>query len=401
MAPITDKYAIVGVGESGRFKSAPYTRVSLAVRAARQAMAESGLQGQDIDCVMSYHIADSCNSHTVATNLGIRPSYFMDAIGGGGATEMLIANAIGLIEAGVCHTALLFRSMHGRSGKRMGGGSSPNGSKSPAQKNPGTVADVLGAEGGTAFTVPYGVASAAHNFALVAMRHMWETGTSETDLAHVCLTFYEHAQRNPMALMYGKMITLDEYFASPVLVTPFRKHDMCLESDEASAVIVTSAKRAEHLKSQPIYIRGVTANNCTPLQTLAMPDMTDVGSFYAAKKIWSMSDTSPEDIDVGAIYDCFTWVVLAQLEAYGFVGRGEAGTFVGDGHLALGGSLPANTAGGMQAEGYTHGMNNLVELVRQLRHDYEGSDRQVPGCGVGFSSGWGGPRSASAMVLRR
>jgi acetyl-CoA acetyltransferase len=53
----------------------------------------------------------------------------------------------------------------------------------------------------------------------------------------------------------------------------------------------------------------------------------------------------------------------------------------------------------MLAEGYTHGMNNVIELVRQLRQDYAGTARQVSGCEVGLSTGWGGPTSAGAMIL--
>jgi acetyl-CoA acetyltransferase len=400
MAKITDKYAIVGVGESDRSKHASQTRVGMAVTAGRLAMADAGLKGADIDCVMSYQIADSCNSHTVATHLGIRPTFYMDAIGGGGATEMLIANAIGLIEAGVCKTALLFRSMHGRSGKRMGGGPAPSNGSVTSSQGMSTHLEAILPE--AAFTVPYGLASAAATFALVAMRHMWETGTTEEHLGHVILTFYEHAQRNPKAFMNGSMITMEEYLRTPLLVSPFRKHDFCLESDEANAIIVTSADRARDLRPRPIYIMGIAAHNCTHQAMVeSMPDITDVGSFYAARQVWPMSGLKPSDIDVAAIYDCFSWVVLAQLEAFGFVGRGEAGPFVAEGNLKLGGKLPANTAGGMQGEGYTHGMNNLIELVRQLRHTYAGTERQVMDCETGFGTGWDGPHSGSAIALRR
>jgi acetyl-CoA acetyltransferase len=132
-----------------------------------------------------------------------------------------------------------------------------------------------------------------------------------------------------------------------------------------------------------------------------MKDITVVGGRYAGKQVFGMAGIGPGDIDVAAMYDCFSWVVLSQLEAFGFVGRGEAGPFVAEGNLALGGQLPANTAGGMCCEGYTHGMNNVIELVRQLRHEYDGADRQVKECEVGFASGWDGPHAASAIVLHR
>ena len=48
-------------------------------------------------------------------------------------------------------------------------------------------------------------------------------------------------------------------------------------------------------------------------------------------------------------------------------GPGEARDFVRDGHIELGGSLPVNTHGGLLGEAYIHGMNNILEGVRQIR----------------------------------
>jgi len=59
--------------------------------------------------------------------------------------------------------------------------------------------------------------------------------------------------------------------------------------------------------------------------------------------------------------------VLAQLEEFGFCGRGEAREFVKDGNIELGGGLPINTHGGQLGEAYIHGMNGITESVRQIR----------------------------------
>jgi acetyl-CoA acetyltransferase len=390
---LADQYALVGVGESERSKVSGKTPLRMAIEAAEAAITDSGIARSEIDCVLSYQHADSCDGHSLATYLGIRPTFYMDTFGGGSSTEMLIADAIGLIEAGICNTALIFRSMNGRSGKRMG----------MADENPWDLHGVMEMliPGGS-FVVPYGITSPAQQFAMVANRHMYETGTTEEHLWHVCQTFYDYAQLNPKALLHGKPLTKESYFSSPYIVRPFRVHDCCVETDEANALIVTTAERARALRQTPVLIRGISARNCTPhANQYALPDITVVGGRYAAKQVFGMAGLGPDEIDVAAIYDCFSWVVLAQLEAYGFVPRGEAGPFAAEGNLAAGGQLPSNTAGGMCSEGYTHGMNNVIELVRQLRHAYGGSERQVQECEVGMATGWDGPHAASAMVLRR
>ncbi|ASN06158.1 thiolase C-terminal domain-containing protein [Virgibacillus necropolis] len=385
MGKITDRYAIVGVGESERSRNSGTTPLHMALDAARSALKDSGLNAQDVDGFMSYNENDSCTSHELATYLGVRPKYVKDIHGGGSSTEMLIGDAVGLIEAGILNTVLIFRSMNGSSGQRVGRGYDP---------------DMLqGALPGGSYIIPYGSASPSQWFGMFATRHMHETGITKEHLGHVCTSFYEHAGRNPKAFLHAKPLTMEKYMDTPDISYPFNIHDSCLELDEANAIIVTSAERARDCMSKPVYIMGMSARQCHP-HAHYWSDLDQVASDFVAPKVYESAGVKPEDIQVASIYDCFSWVVLRQLEAYGFAPRGEVGNFVAEGNLRMGGKLPTNTAGGMLSEGYTHGMNNVLEIVRQIRHEYKGTDRQVEGCEIGICTGWSGPDIAGAMILR-
>jgi acetyl-CoA acetyltransferase len=148
--------------------------------------------------------------------------------------------------------------------------------------------------------------------------------------------------------------------------------------------------------------------------------ISTVAGYYARHILWPNAGVGPEDIDITGSYDAFTFTTMLQLEDYGFCKKGEGGEYVSSGAIQLGGRRPNNTSGGHLCEGYTHGMNMVIENTRQLRHDAddscpigadgkrqhtydygEGGCRQVRNVEVSANLGWANPSTASSMVMRR
>ena len=402
---LKDKYSIVGIGGTDYTRGSGRSTRALAIEAIRNAVTDAGLKMQDIDGMLSYHGGDSVNSSTLAYDMGAQLNFYMDCSGGGSSTEALIGLAIGAIEAGMCETVAIFRSMNGYSQVRIGG----TGSRaSTPVSGPGLM------------TRPYGLASAVQSFAFSFTRHMMEYGVTSEDLARVKVAHSNHASNNPKALMKQR-VTVDDVVNSRWIVRPCAHLlDCCLETDNATCIIVTSAERAKDLKQQPVYIRAVQGRGTKPGGDFHYQHgpISRVAGHYVGPRIFDLADLSHDDIDVTGCYDAFTYTVVLQFEAYGFCEEGEGKDYIKSGIVNLGDKRPNNTSGGHLCEAYTHGMNMVIENTRQLRgmvddycpdwqngnhtYDYsEGGCRQVRNVNTTMNMGWASPATGSALILRR
>ncbi|MDP9183653.1 MAG: lipid-transfer protein, partial [Actinomycetota bacterium] len=138
---------------------------------------------------------------------------------------------------------------------------------------------------------------------------------------------------------------------------------------------------------------GITGGMMFP--ALMRDDLLSLPSRAIADTLFRRAGLQPDDVDVAQLYDCFTITLLLQLEDYGFCKPGEAGPYVESGALGLAGALPVNTAGGHLSEGYIHGMNHVLEGVRQIRGT---STSQVPGASVSLVTS-APPPGGSALLL--
>src|SRR3989475_9331414 len=181
---LKDRYCIAGVGETEYSKASGRTTRAMAVEAVRKAMVDAGLKASEIDGMMSYQNMDSTPGNWVAPDLGIRLNFYMDVIGGGSSTEALIGLAMGAIEAGMCRTVAIFRSMNGYTEFRIGG----TGARAAQPVRGLDLAQV-----------PFGLRSAGQNFAMTFMRHMYEYGTTSAQGARVKVAHSKHASQNPKA----------------------------------------------------------------------------------------------------------------------------------------------------------------------------------------------------------
>jgi len=224
-------------------------------------------------------------------------------------------------------------------------------------------------------------------------------GTTSRQLAEIAVTTRQHAILNGNAAM-TKPLTIEDHQASRMIADPFRLFDCSLESDGGAAVVVSSAEAARDLRQPRVLVMAAAEGHPdSPSVITQRPDILRIGLAKAAPRAFAMAGVKPSDIQVAEIYDCFTYVVLRQLEVLGFCQPGEGGAFVEGGALGLGGRLPVNTHGGLLSQAHLAGMNHIVELVRQLRG--QGGAAQVQGATLGLVTGYGDMGDGSIAIMRR
>jgi acetyl-CoA acetyltransferase len=386
----TEGCAIPGIGATRFSSSSGRTALALAAEAAQAALADAGLAAAEIDGIVR------CTDDVVLHNdlietLGLPNVRFWAHGGlGGTAPSAMIGYAADAIRAGRASTVLAYRSLNGRSGRRMGSGYG--------------CADPLSAGGEIngrfdEYFIPYGLTTPGQMYALIARRHMHEFGTTREQLGEIALACRRRANTNSAAQMCERTMTMADYLGARQISSPLGLFDYCLESDGACAVIVTSTERARDLPHPPAVVAAVEQGGAAGVQAgrtlsaLMRKEPLTFPSAVVADNLYRRAGLGPSDVDVAQFYDCFTITVLIQLEDYGFCKKGEGGPFAASGALET--TLPINTAGGHLSEAYIHGMNHIVEGVRQIRGTSTGQVDNAEVCLVTS----GAPPATSALIL--
>lgn len=358
---LSGKTAIVGIGQTEFSKKSGRSELRLAVEAVSAAIADAGLRPDEIDGLTTF-THDSSQETDIARSLGMGNLTFMSRVHyGGGAACAVVLQAVMAVVTGVAKNVVVYRAFNERSGRRFGAGQrgqpTGNGSDQIAMS----------------WVLPFGLLTPASWVAMFARRYMHEFGATSEDFGRVSVVSRRYAATNPRAWFYGRPITLEEHQASPWIVEPLHLLDCCQESDGGVALVVTSTDRARDMPQPPVLISAAAQGSADdqhmmtsyyrPTERLVeLPEMALV-----AQQMYETAGLGPDDIDAAIIYDHFTPFVLPQLEAFGFCGRGEAKDFIRDGNLEKDGRLPTNTHGGQLGEAYIHGVNGILEAVRQIR----------------------------------
>ncbi|HKA13577.1 MAG TPA: thiolase family protein [Myxococcota bacterium] len=390
--------ALTGIGQSEVGRRLGRDPLELTLDACLAAIADAGLSPREIDGLSTYPGGmggapgfTGAGVTDVHDALRLELNWYTGGIERPGQLGAVI-DACAAVATGLATHVLCFRSVWEGTAQGKGG-------RAGIGVGDGGGRGLRAAGAMMELTLPFRAYSAANWIAMNAQRHFHEYGTTREQLAWIAINARRNAAGNPNAI-YRDPLSLDDYLSARLVSTPFCLYDCDVPCDGATAMIVSRADRARDLRRPPLRVEAVGSALRGRPSWDQFDDLTTMALRDAAKMLWERTDLRPADVDVAELYDGFSFIALAWLEALGFCGVGEGGPFVdGGARIARDGEIPINTNGGQLSGGRLHGFGFLHEACVQLWG--EGGARQVPGDPrVAVAAAGGGPLGGCLLLAR-
>jgi acetyl-CoA acetyltransferase len=383
----------IGISRIGRRTGIP--GVDLTMESVRAAIDDAGLAPTDIDGIAT--LGDTPAAE-VSAALGIEASDSGTGFSTGGLLNPVIS-ACRAVSEGHARHVIIYRTI-----QMLGGTVLPNQDENapapPLAKMfdtpEGETPPVVGPMDDVNDLVAAQAYSAANWLALTCRRHMELYGTTKEQLGWLAINSRRNAALNPRAV-YRDPMTMADYLAARPVSLPLGLLDCDVPIDGSVALVVSAADYAKDCPHRAVKVEAVGGSNGAG-GWFHRPDYPKMASADAAAQMWSRTDLRPADLNLAELYDGFTFLTFAWLEALGICGDGEAGPFVeGAERIALNGALPLNTYGGQLSAGRMHGYWLLHEACLQLRG--EAGERQVSSRPEVAVAAVGGGPIAGCMLL--
>ncbi|MBY0318097.1 MAG: thiolase domain-containing protein [Reyranella sp.] len=384
---IKGKAYIAGIYEHPTRLAKDISLAQIHAQVAKGALEDAGLTKDDVDGYFCAGDAPGLGPMSMVEYMGLKPRH-VDSTDTGGSSYLLhVAHAAEAIAMGKCKVALITLAGRPRA-EGMATGTVPRSrGGTPTPDEP--------------FEFPYGP-TVVNMYAMCAMRHMHEFGTTSEQLAWIKVAASHHAQYNEHALLRD-VVTVEDVVNSPMISDPLHRLDCCVITDGGGAIVVVAPEIAKSLKRPKVKLIG--AGEFVKTQMGGKVDLTYSGARFSGATAFAEAGVKPSDMKYVSIYDSFTITVLMQLEDLGFAEKGKGGKLVADGNLISGvGKLPFNTDGGGLCSNHPAnrgGLTKVLEAVRQLRGEAH-PKVQVKNCDLALAHGTGGSlglRHGSGTVI--
>ena len=382
---------ILGVGMT-KFGISELTQKEMFAQAALEALAESGLEGRDLEGLFignvlgDYEEGQLNIAPFLGHEIGLPTSAPSTRFEGACASATVAVRNAALMVAGGVHDVVLAGGT-----ERTAIMGTPLATKTFAM---GSHAEY---ESWAGITFPGVFAMVAH---LYAVKYGMSLKELKECMAQVSVKNHYNGARNPLA-HFQKEITVEKVLSGPMIADPLQLLDCCPFSDGAAAVVLAAADKFKGQVKKPVYVAGTGQGSAGAL--IHQKDITRIKAREASiTTAYRQAGIGPTEVDVCELHDCFTIAEIIASEALGFFEFGQGAAAARRGDTALTGKIPINPSGGLKAKGHPIGATGaaqVYEIVKQLRG--EAGARQVEGAKIGVVDTLGGDFSTVCNLVLR
>ena len=244
------------------------------------------------------------------------------------------------------------------------------------------------------------VLSAPPFFAMIAQRHMHEFGTTEEQMAQVCVKNHHYSSMNSLA-QFPKEVTVQDVLKSTVVAPPLKLLDCSSMTDGAAGVVLVPAEDAKKYTDTPMFLIGSG-------QATIGSAINNLGSLtewvplkIAVEEALKSAKITLRDIDIAELHDCFTISEIIEYEAFGWCEKGKGGKFIEEGQSYIGGKVAVNPRGGLLGCGHPLGATSILQAIDILQQ-FKGEvlkGRYVEDAEVAVAHNLSGPANVHGVLV--
>ena len=377
--------AIIGLGMHPFGRSPQKTGLQQGAEAAREALADAGVDWKDIECGYGGS-QDGGNADSIVNELGLSGLQFTNIFNGCATGGSSLHAAYSTIKSGEYRNALV-----------LGFDKHPRGAFNPLPAEWG-IDDWYG-ETGLMLTTQY--------FAMKIQRYMHEYDISEQALISVAEKAFYNGSITPTAWR-RQALSREDIGTSQMVSHPLRKYMFCNPAEGAVALVICNAEEAKRYTDKPVFINAAIVRTrhygsfevFSPSQPVITADSPTV---IASQAAYEQAGIGPADIDVAQLQDTESGAEIIHMAENGFCAHGEQEKLLEERYTSITGKLPVNTDGGCLANGEpvgASGLRQVHEICLQLRQ--EAGARQVRGKPkTGYTHVYGAPGISGVTILSR
>jgi acetyl-CoA C-acetyltransferase len=238
-------------------------------------------------------------------------------------------------------------------------------------------------------------------FGKIAGLYFQKYGDQSDALAMIAAKNHKNGVSNPYAQMrkdLGYEFCRKESEKNPFVAGPLKRTDCSLVSDGAAALVLADVETALRLR------KAVAFRSTAHVQDFLPMSKRDILKFEGCAVAWQhalgQAGIKLDDLSFVETHDCFTIAELIEYEAMGLVGEGQGAIAVKEGWTRKDGKLPINPSGGLKAKGHPIGATGVsMHALAAMQLTGKAGDMQVKDARIGGLFNMGGAAVANYVSI--